>query len=255
MRLSLLAPFLLAAALAGPIPALAQDDGGPAIEPEAMAALQKMGSFLQTLKSFSVKGVASYDEALPRGLQAQDDSTATIDVVRPDHVRAEQASDRRHRLLVYDGKTFSVYSKTSGYYAQAPVAATIYQLAGKLESDYAVNLPLLDLFVWADPQAAKPAISVARVAGLATIGGIACDQYVFREPGRDWQVWLRRGAQPLPLRVVFTDTRKESRPQFRADYEWTLDARPAASAFAFTPPAAAIEVPIKRMMDMAPQRK
>jgi hypothetical protein len=255
MRLPLLVPLLLAAALAGPPPALAQGEGGPAVEPEAMAALQKMASFLQTLKSFSVKGLASYDEMLPGGLVAQDDSQATIDVQRPDHVRAEQVSDRRHRLLVYDGKTFSVHSKSSGYYTQAPVVATIYQLADKLEKDYAVNLPLLDLFVWADPQAAKPAIAMARVAGLATIRGIACDQYVFRQQGRDWQVWIRRGAQPLPLRVVFTDTRKEARPQYRADYEWSLEPKFAASTFSFSPPSSAIEVPLARMMDIAAPRK
>jgi hypothetical protein len=249
MRHLLAASFLLAAACAGLSPAHAQS--GPAVEPEAMAALTKMGAFLGTLKTFTVKGVASSDEVLPQGLLVQDDTVATMEVARPDHVRAEQASDRRHRLVVYDGKTFSVYSRNSGYYAQAPVSATIYQLAGKIESEYAVELPLLDLFVWADAVAKKPDIRTARVVGMATIRGIACDQYAFRQDGRDWQVWIRRGAEPLPLRLVVTDTRNEARPQYRADYDWTLNPQFGAATFSFTPPQGALPVSLARVKEIA----
>lgn len=236
-------------------PAFAQAETGPAVEPEAVSALARMGRYLQTLKTFSVKGVASSEEVLPQGLKVRHDTASSMEVSRPNNVRAEQTSDRRHRQIVYDGKTFSVYSKASGYYAQAEASATLQQLGGKLESDYKVDLPLLDLFAWADDKAEKPALQMARVVGLSTIRGIPCDQYVFRQADRDWQVWIQRGSQPLPRRLVVTATGSEARPQLVADYDWTLNPPLAAGTFKFTPPPGAVSVPLQRVKEIAVPRR
>lgn len=255
--------FLLGALLAGvltaPAASLAQSDTaakGPAIEPEAVAALTRMGRYLQSLKSFSVKGVASSEQVLPQGLKVQTDTASTMQVVRPDRVRAEQTGDRRHREIVYDGKTFSVYSKSSGYYAQTPAAATLPQLAAKLESEYALELPLLDLMAWGDDgKADRPELKLAKVVGLATIRGTPCDQYVFRQDGRDWQVWIQRGAQPLPRRLVLTSTTDPAHPRQSADYDWTLEPQLASANFSFRPPAGAVSVPLARVKELAPPKR
>jgi hypothetical protein len=254
-RCSIRRLLVVAACCAATVSALAQVDNGPAIEPEAMAALTRMGKFLQTLQSFRVKGEASTEEVLGQDLKVRHDAASTMDVTRPDHVRAEQTSDRRHRLVVYDGKTFTVYSKSSGYYAQAPMTGTVYEFGNKLESEYPVQLPILDLFAWADDKAQPPEIRMARVVGFATIRGVACDQYVFREAGHDWQVWIQRGAQPLPRRLVVTVTNKESRPQYSAEYDWTLNPQIAATAYQFTPPAGAVSVPLARVKEIAVPRR
>jgi len=252
MRLQAL---LLAVLLATGVPAFAQADPGtgPAIEPEAVAALDRMGKYLGTLKAFSVKGAASTEEVLPQGLKVRHDTASTMEVVRPDHVRAEQSSMSRHRLIVYDGETFSLYSKSSGYYAQVPAKATIGQLADKLEAEYAVELPLLNLFAWAD-QAQRPALERARVVGRSDVRGTPCDQYVYRQGKSEVQVWVQRGAQPLPRRVAVTALANEARPQYTADYDWTLNAQAAPTAFKFTPPAGAISIPLKRVKELVPPR-
>jgi hypothetical protein len=258
MRLPFAPTVLLAVLLLGPTaPALAQAEraAAPAIEPEAVAALTRMGRYLQTLRTFTVKGVASSEEVLPQGLKVRHDSSSSMEVARPDHVRAEQTSDRRHRQIVYDGTTFSVYSKSSGYYAQAPATASVYELAGKLQDEYALELPLLDLFAWADEKGQQPPLELAHVVGLSTIRGVPCDQYVYRQGGLDWQVWIQRGAQPLPRRVVATATAKEGRPQASADYDWTLNPQIAATTFRFTPPAGAVSVPLKRVKEISVPRR
>lgn len=237
-------------------PAVRAQRDAPAMEPEAVAALQRMGQYLGTLGSFTVKGLATTEEVLPQGLKVRHDTNATMDVTRPDHVRAEQTSDRRHRLVVYDGKTFSVYSKSSGYYAQAPTTGSVYEMARRIETEYALELPLLDLFAWADANAQRPALQMARVVGLSTVRGVPCDQYAFRQDGTDWQVWIQRGAQPLPRRLVVTSTRTDARPQYTADYDWTLQPQIAATSFAFSPPAGAISVPLQRVKEIAvPQQR
>lgn len=257
MRLPTLPALLLAALLAAALPAAARTDraAGPAIEPEAVAALQKMGRYLQTLKTFSVKGTNSAEEVLPNGLKVQHDTVATLVAARPDRVRSEQTSDRLHRLLVYDGGSFSLYSKSSGYYVQVPVTATLAQLAGKLAADYRVDLPLLDLFAWGDDSAQKPELKLARVVGFATVRGVGCDQYAFRQDGSDWQVWIQRGANPLPRRLVVTDTTQEARPQLMAEYDWGLNPQLAPAAFAFKAPPGAVSVSLARAKEIAVPRR
>lgn len=257
MRLSLLPALLLAALMATALPAAARNDGnaGPAIEPEAVAALQKMGRYLLTLRTFSVKGTNSAEEVLPNGLKVQHDTVATLVAARPDRVRSEQTSDRLHRLVVYDGGSFSLYSKSSGYYLQMPVTATLGQLGSKLAADYPVDLPLLDLFAWGDDNAARPELKLARVVGFATVRGVGCDQYAFRQDGSDWQVWIQRGGNPLPRRLVVTDTTKEARPQLMADYDWSLNPQVSPSAFAFKPPPGAVSVSLARAKEIAVPRR
>lgn len=254
--------LLLCALLAGSLaafaatPARAQvDAGGPAVEPEAVAALTRMGRYLQSLKAFSVKGTTSSEQVLPQGLKVQSDTFATMQVERPDRVRAEQTSDRRHRELVYDGRNFALYSKSSGYYAQVPASGQLHELAGKLKGEYALDLPLLDLLAWGQEQGPRPELQLAKVIGFATVRGTACDQYAFRQEGRDWQVWIQRGPQPLPRRLVLVATDQPAQPRLEADYDWGLAPQFAAGTFTFRPPAGAVSVPLQRVKELAPPKR
>src|SRR5437763_16626128 len=129
------APIFLLAGVLAFVPAV-HAQGGPAIEPEAVQALQRMGQTLKGLQTFSVKGAASSEDVLPQGLKIRRDKVSTVEVARPDHVRAEQTATGWHRQVTYDGKTVSIFSKSAGYYAQTPATGTVYQLAGRIESDY-----------------------------------------------------------------------------------------------------------------------
>lgn len=58
----------------------------------------------------------------------------------------------------------------------------------------------------------------------------------------EWQVWIRRGDQPLPLRMVVTDTTDAARPQFVADLSWNLNPSIANDQFTFRPPGGARQI-------------
>ena len=249
LRLLLAPALVLASVLAFAPHARAQ---GPAVEPEAVAALQRMGQTLKMLRTFSVQGAASSEEVLPQGMKVRHDKVSTLEVSAPDRVRAEQTgSSGWNRQVVYDGKTVSILSKSAGYYAQVPATGTVFQLAGRIESDYQLDLPLLDLFAWADDAAQRPQLQMAYVVGYATVRGTPCDQYAYRQDGTEWQVWIQRGPQALPRRLVVTSTRSDARPQVVEDYDWTLNPPVSADAFDFRPPPGAISVPIARVKEVA----
>jgi hypothetical protein len=87
-------------------------------------------------------------------------------------------------------------------------------------------------------------VESAFVVGESFIEGVACDHLAFSKPGTDFQVWVARGEQPLPVRLVITSTDLPSAPQFTVLLrEWDVVKQMPAESFAFDRPddAQAIE--------------
>ena len=81
------------------------------IDPEAMAALQKMGAYLRTLKAFQVEAVTSAEDVLEDGQKVQFSGETNLLARMPDRLRVTIDSDRRDRLMVYDGKQLTVLAR------------------------------------------------------------------------------------------------------------------------------------------------
>ena len=81
-----------------------------------------MGAHLQTLKRFRVTTELSGERVLADGQKLQHSASATMDVVRPDRLRATMRSPRSERVLFFDGKaaTVAVTSAIVGSIVNAP---------------------------------------------------------------------------------------------------------------------------------------
>lgn len=208
----------------------------PAIDPNAIAALKKMGAFLRDQRSFSVRTNSETDYVLDSGQKVQLSAHGNLAVRRPDHVRAELVSERKHRQFFYDGKTFTIFSPPTGYYATVDAPPTIERLADLLEDRYGLELPLVDLFRWGTDEAGLERITNASYVGTTKIDGVDTDQYAFRQPGLDWQIWIERGDRPVPRKLVLTTTDDSARPEHTIEMTWNLDAKHTDATFAFVPP-------------------
>src|SRR3954470_18912254 len=81
-------------------------DRTPAVDPQAIAALEAMGAFLRAQTAMGVTGDLTTDDLLPSGQKVQYSGHAELRVRRPDRLRADVISDRKNEQLYYDGKTF-----------------------------------------------------------------------------------------------------------------------------------------------------
>jgi hypothetical protein len=219
-----------------------QNQTQPQVEPDAMAALKNMGTYLRSLKAFEVNSVTTTEEVLADGQKVQFDSTLSALARMPDRLRISVEGDQHDRLWVYDGKEFTLLARRVNYYATIPAPPTIAQLADLMDQKFDMNLPLEDLFRWGGPQSQEAAITSAMVIGPSQIGGVSCGHYAFRQPGLDWQVWIQLGDYPLPRKLVLTTTTDEARPQFTATYMWNLAPSYDDGAFSFVPPPGANKV-------------
>jgi hypothetical protein len=216
---------------------LAQPAGAAAIEREAIAALEQMGAYLRSIKAFQVVARTTNEEVLEDGQKVQFTGEVNALAQMPNRLRLTMTSDRRDRLFVYDGKEFTMHAKRANYYATVAAPPTIGQLADVLDDKYGINLPLEDLFRWGGAQAPTGQIASAMYVGPATIDGVTCGQYLFRQEGLDWQVWIQLGDHPLPRKLVLTTTTDPSRPQYTAVIDWNLAPSYNDAAFTFVAPA------------------
>jgi hypothetical protein len=241
---------LLAMSLAAPstyaqtAPAGAAAPATNAVDPASIQALKDMGAFLQALKRFHVATEVTGERVLADGQKLQHTATATMDVERPNKIRALMHSARSVREIVYDGKTVTLYTPAQKYYSTVGFTGTIGELIDKLEERYGVEMPLSDLFLFGTPAAPLDKIESAMNAGQDFIDDDLCDHYAFRQGKVDWQIWITAGSKPLPRKVVITNRADEARPQSVSLIDWNLKPKFKDSVFKFTPPKGATKIEI-----------
>lgn len=235
--------LLLAAALAGATapgvalaaaPAKAAPAAAPALEPQAAAALDRMGAYLRSLKSFDVHVESASDVILNSGQRIQTERTIDYAVETPNRLAARIEGPRGVVNATYDGVAFTV-AGADGYYAQAPMTGSISTLLSKAYTAYGIDFPLQDLFRWGDPSSVTAKPTEGFRVGTAKVGGVATDHYAFRQPGVDFQVWIDQGDKPLPRKMVITSLTDAAQPQYVAVMSWNLTPRRTDGQFTFKP--------------------
>lgn len=216
------------------------------IDSAAVQAATKMGEALRGLKSFQVTSDVTLS-AMEDGQRAESKMTVTYKVRRPDAFVIDAVSDRKARRFIYDGKSFTVFAPKVGYFATVSAPATINETAELVYATYGVALPLADLFYWGEGASPADGVTFARKVGSERVGGVDTDHYAFSNGEIDWQIWIQRGAQPLPRRVVITTLGDEAKPTYDATLSWTTNATFAADTFTFTPAKDAKPIALARV--------
>jgi hypothetical protein len=243
LRLAL--PIVVAGAvLCTPVesPVLAQkgiqtDSKEPAIDPDAMGALNKMGVYLRTLKSFQVTADVTTDNVLDDWQTIQFSTKVDIVAARPNRLRMEVTGDGGHQFYFFDGRNFTIFAQIINYYATVPAPQTIAELTDNLSNKYGIELPLVDLFEWGTNDSNIKKIKAAIDINPSTVDGVTCEQYAFRQEGVDWQLWVQLGQFPLPRKLVIRILTDDAKPQHREVLTWNLAPSFSEDAFTFDPPA------------------
>jgi len=214
------------------------------VEPEALAAVRKMSAYLRTLDAFSLQVTSQRDEVDAYGQLLKFGGKTDYNAKRPDSFTIKVWEDRVERQFIYDGKSLTVFDPKSGFSARAPAPATIRQTLDLAEEKYGITVPLEDLFRWTSGSTEEGRLTSGHYVGPARIGDQDADQYAFRQPGVDWQIWIAKGDKPLPLRIVIVGAADPARPQYEATLAWNTAPQFAADTFVFTPPANGKSIPI-----------
>ncbi|MGE8216803.1 hypothetical protein D3C87_580860 [compost metagenome] len=234
----LLALALVAApalAQAPPAPAVAATPAAPSIDAAAVAALTRMGKALRALPHFRMHATTSTEYVLDDGQKLALAGTVDYKVRGPDHFFVEIQSEQQHRQLFYDGKQLTIYSPRLKYYATLDdLDRSSQALLADSASRYGLEFPLADLFLWGTPAFPTDRFQSALRVGSARIDGEATQQYAFRQPGVDWQVWIA-DSTALPRQVVITSHADPALPSYQATLHWDTQRAVGTADLTFNP--------------------
>jgi hypothetical protein len=223
-----------AAASAGATSQAAPTVPPPVLEPEALDALKRVQAFLQTINAVEIKADVMTEEVYNSGQKIIFGQRLTYRMQRPNKVRLDFQSDLIARRIYFDGSQVTVSEPRLGFYAQTNATGTIKQFF-EAAAARGIELPLEDLLLWADPAFNFVPPASGFYVGAAIVGREHTDHYAFRKPGLDFQIWIKEGDQPLPLKIVITDTTDPAQPSYIARLEWDLVPRFTDSEFRFVP--------------------
>lgn len=214
------------------------------IDPVAIAALDEMAAYLQTLASFRVNSDMTSEVVLESGQKIQFGGQVDMAVHRPDAFKVVSRADTRTREMYYDGERFTIFAPRLGYYASFDAPPTIGQTLDAARTRYGIEVPLADLFTWGTDQTIRSRIREAMVILPETVGDRRCIHYAFRQENVDWQLWLEDDDTPLPCKLVITSTDDPSMPQYTSVLTWDLTDPVEAEELGFDPPAEAHRITI-----------
>jgi hypothetical protein len=221
--------------------------------PDARALLIKMGEFIGNTPRLSVTVRSSYDTVQTSGDKIEWNEVRTLTLSRPDRLRIEtEKSNGARTLVLFDGKTISVYDEAGRAYSQTLQPGGIDETLVYFVRDLGMRLPLALFFVSHAGTALDRRVRSVEYVEKTGILGAPAHQLVGRTDTVNFQIWIADGDQPLPQRLVLTYPKAPGQPQFRAQFVgWNLAPEAPDSLFAFAPPAGATRIPFAAALAQA----
>ncbi|KPK50974.1 MAG: hypothetical protein AMJ63_13385 [Myxococcales bacterium SG8_38_1] len=192
------------------LPSLSAD----AIDPDADKILRSMSAYIGGLKAFSMNADIDTEVIMNDGQKLQLSSSANLVVERPGKFHFKRKGMLADAEVNFDGKTLTLYERNLNVYFQKEVPGTIDNAIRALEFETGVDVPGADL-LFADPYAVlSPGNFRGEYIGTAFVGGVECHHLAFRKDKVDWQLWVKVGPEPLPVKQVITTKWMTGSPQF-----------------------------------------
>jgi len=221
------------------------------IDPEADKILRSMSSYFGGVAAFSVDADIDNEIVTQEGQKLQLSSSATITLERPDKFHFQRKGMFADVALIFDGKTLTIYGKTLNVYAQVEAPGTIDDAIRTLEMETGLDAPGADL-LFSDPYAIlSSGVESSAYIGMAYVDGVECHHLAFREAKVDWQLWVKAGDAPLPMKYVITTKWQTAAPQYEIRLRnWNTNPQIKAGQFAFSVPKDATRletIPVNEM--------
>jgi hypothetical protein len=257
MRGRLVSSLAVLACLLGLPPQASGAEQGAAqpVMPDALAALERMGEHLKTLKQFTLEAATTSEDVLDSNEKVMIGGNITYRVKIPDRLSLTIKTDKREREYFYDGATVTVYAPALKYYSVFPASDTIAQTIDEAESTYGIEVPLADLFYLGTKGSKADASNIvsAFYVSDSKVNGAVCAHYAYRTATANFQVWIPKEGEPLPCKIVRDIPDDAARPQYTAVLTWKPDENFAEDVFTFTPPEGAEKIEMVGGEMTAPQ--
>lgn len=210
------------------------------VNSDADEILRSMSKYLAGTKAFSVSADIGNEVITTEGQKLQLNSHADLLIERPSRFHITRQGKFADVALFYDGARVTLYGKTLNAYVQKDVAGTLDDAVHAIEQGTGLSLPGADLLLSDPYKALTSGVTSSGYYGKAYVGGVECHHLAFRTPKVDWQIWVKAGDEPLPMKYVITTKWMTGAPQYSVQLSnWNTKPVIAAGQFKFVAPKGA----------------
>ena len=214
------------------------------IDKDANDILVASMNYLKGLKTFSVDYDTDHEIVDKAGQKLQYSASGSLLASRGEGFRMTRQGPLADAEVTFDGKVISLYGKTLNAFAQIDSPGpSIDEAVEEFRVSTGLDAAGADLMS-SDPYSVlTEGVTEGTLVGEAFVGGEVCDHLAFRTDAVDWQIWIRQGDQPLPLKYVITTKWVTGAPQYALRLSnWNVAPKVDAKLFSFTPPADAKKI-------------
>ena len=183
-------------------------------EADAKRTMKAMSNYVASQSAISFKFDTNLEIVSKDHQKVLFASSGTIDLNRPDKIRATRKGGFANVEVVFDGTTLTVFDRLANAYAQAQVPGSIDHLIDELREKYHRPVPGADLLSSDIYGNLMPQVTDVKDLGSGVIGGTECDHFAFRTQDVDWQIWIAQGDKPYPCRYIITAKQVDQAPQY-----------------------------------------
>ena len=205
--------------------------------------LSGMTQFIEATPAFSARGNFGGDLILENGQLVEHGSTFTVIFSRPAKLYMRLNSrDGYEATMFFDGETITVVSAYDGHtiYDTTPQPGDVTESLDFMASQTGGPREL-NYFLTQQMTEQLNTVRTGFYVGKSIIGGVLCDPLAVRTDTRDGQVWVDRGDDPTPWRIVITHREKPAQPRFWVQFdEWDFSPEFPESTFKYAPPGDAV---------------
>jgi len=203
------------------------------VDEKAKQILDKTCKALIDLKEYSFQANITLDKVYQDGSKVQTGRTMDVSVQRPGAFKIVTSGDDLQAVSVFDGKLFSLALPERKIFGQVDASMDTDALMDMLATRYGLESPLGDLL--SNTPCSQMDTKAGYYVGKAKIDGVVCDHLFFQGKDVDWQIWVEDSPASLPRKLIITEKKQLSTPQFTAVLSSWKTGAISQDMFAFKP--------------------
>jgi hypothetical protein len=211
----------------------------PAFSGKASEILTRMTDFIAAAPAFALVG-DSWNEVLQEdGQLLEFGAHFTITIQRPSQANLRiDTRNGANATLILDGEAISIYSVKDNMYVYDSTRqpGDINTSLDFLAAQFGVPRQL-GFFLSKDFTASLSRVKSGYRVGESIIDGVMCDHLALRNEKLDVQVWIEKGNEPAPRRIVITHKELQGQPRVWVQFtEWDFSPELSERIFTHSPP-------------------
>jgi len=226
-----------------PVAKSAEPAAPPVIEQHALDRLKQMSDKLTANKTFSYRSHSSVELEAKNGQFITFFTDAEVALQRPNKLHMAVSGDTYNIHLYFDGTRASAFDADNNLYSISTPLGNIDEMLEYVMTKAQINFPSADI-MYSNPYAHMTQnLTDATVIGESLVNGVATEHFAYREPMIDWEIWIAKGENALPMRLAMTYKQVQNHPSFLVEFDnWRLNPKLKAKTFEFQAPANAKQI-------------